>query len=52
MGIILAPDFGQAADGNPAAGFLHNPGKFGELGFDESGLRQMICADPARLLGR
>ena len=50
--IILSSDFGQTANGNPVAGFLHYLAKFGELGFEESELRQMICANPARLLAR
>jgi hypothetical protein len=49
---ILSSDFGQTANGNPVAGFLRYLTKFAELGFDDSELRQMICVNPASLLGR
>ncbi|MEJ2166818.1 MAG: DUF6282 family protein [Desulfobacterales bacterium] len=50
--VILSSDFGQTANGNPIANFLHHLAKFAELGFDASELRQMICVNPARILGR
>jgi len=50
--VILSSDFGQTANGNPVENFLHHLARFAELGFDEAELRQMICVNPERILGR
>jgi hypothetical protein len=49
---VLSSDFGQPANGNPVANFLHHLAKFAELGFEEAELRQMICVNPARIFAR
>lgn len=49
--VVLSSDFGQPANGAPVEAFGRHADQLRQLGFRDPELRQMLCQNPARLVG-